>query len=295
MDKLPNAKSKYSSKYSSIYSTEQFGLFRILLGTHLFVFFARLLTESAELFSGESIFFNATSASSPIWNPFLVYGHPDVSQVALCFALLLSALFTLGIVRKSAAILIWILLIFMADRLRPYTPTFLSYLGWMLIASVFVPKGEAFSVVKKRNESWLFPESIFYLGWIVAAVGYTISAIYKLDTESWVSGNALVYAANSMLGNDNVFAHGFLVLPPLMQKLITWLTLMAEFIVFLFLWNPYSRAVIWWILTFMQILLFLLIDIEEITITVLIFHFFLMSPRLFSKLKAKQKPIASEA
>jgi len=152
----------------------------------------------------------------------------------------------------------------------------IPYVGWLLLASVFIPSDK-------------IPRNIFWVGWFLMAMGYTVSGLHKLQCPSWISGDALRFVLESPLARDNIFVDIALGMPDIFLKIATWSTLFLE-ISFLPLGTLYhTRCLFWLIYMFLHMGILLLINFTDLTFGVLMIHVFTLDAHWFRRASTRDR------
>jgi hypothetical protein len=177
----------------------QYSLFRALLGIYLFVHFAHLLPWSTELFSSAGMI--PDGRDSPLLllfpNILAVIDHPAFIMSFLAAAAVASLLFCVGYRDKWAAAFIWFTLACLFGRNPLIANPSLPYVGWMLLAHLFIPAAPYGSWAARGrtdpDNGWRMPAPIFLAAWIVLALSYSYSGYTKLFSPSWVDGTNVAH------------------------------------------------------------------------------------------------------
>ncbi len=263
-------------------SAKQFGMFRILFGSFLALFFLTIIPYSEMLFSSEGLY-TATngmvSPNTPISISIFAYFNSSSEITAILGVLVfVSILFTLGIFRRTTSLILWYGFISLIHRNFYIADVSTNYIGWMLLLCATIPPGEAFCVKGNKDSKWTFPPVLLVGTWIIFATGYSLSGYVKLSYGHWVSGEALAFIIQSPLGTENLLSQAFLNFKFLSYPL-TWLSLYAELLCVILCLHPKSRMLAWVVLTGMQFGILVLMGIKPISITMLLFHLLVFDQR----------------
>ena len=169
----------------------QYSIFRILLGAYLFAHFVHLAPWAWELFSSEGML--PDSRQSPLFgvfaNIFRLADTPGFVVAVVIAAAAASLLFLAGVADKWAAFFLWLVLASLFGRNPLIANPSLPYVGWMLLAHLFIPSAPYGSWVARGRPDpgggWRFPAAVFLAGWIVLALSYSYSGYSKLLSPSW--------------------------------------------------------------------------------------------------------------
>ena len=262
----------------------QYSVFRVLFGIYLLIHFAHLLPWSAELFSNKGVLPDANL--SPIFArfpnlfaisdaPWFIYGSLGISIVA-------ALAFAIGWQDRIAAVWLWVVWASLFGRnpliLNPSMP----YVGFMLLAHVFVPAAPFGSVSARSRPDpdggWSLPGSVFLAAWVVLALSYSYSGYTKLLSPSWVAGDNIAFVLDNPLARFWILREIFLWLPPVFLTGLTWTVLYVEL---LFapaaLWAR-ARPWLWLAMLSIQFGFLFLLNFADLTMGMLLFHLFTFNP-----------------
>ena len=135
----------------------------------------------------------------------------------------LSVAFTLGVCRRSVALMLWFGWACLFNRNNLISNPSLPYVGMLLLLSIIVPAGEPFSL-RRKGDPWVFPAGVSWAAWALLAVGYAFSGWTKLQSPSWIDGSALQHVLHNPLARPGLVRDGMLQFPTALQ-LLTWATL----------------------------------------------------------------------
>lgn len=233
-------------------------LFRICLGLYFFILFSLLLTWSPELFSKSGAFF--FSFTTPFLGVFpSLFFWLDSLQVVLILqsgAILASLLFLLG---KKDRYCAFYLCFFLASA-HATSPLIanpsLPYLGWILLIHSLSP-----------THPW--PRFLRKSLWWLLVAGYSISGCYKLNNPSWIDGTALELVLQGQLSKDNILVN-VLLNHPYLLRIITWVALALECLVFPLALIPTLQRWLWISTTLLHLSILPCIDFLPITLGMLL-------------------------
>ena len=120
----------------------QYSLYRAIFGIYLFIHFVHLVAWGKELFSSEGVLGEA-SASPLIYlfpNILTLLDSPIFITLFLSVGAFSSLLFIIGWWDRLAAIVLWYVLACLFGRNPLISNPGLPYVGWLLLAHVFIPK-----------------------------------------------------------------------------------------------------------------------------------------------------------
>src|SRR5215472_2460856 len=260
----------------------QFRIWRVCFGLYLFDHFVRLLPWGAELFSSKGVLPHGTL--SPLFrifpNIFLLSDQPLFVQSCLAVGAVSSVLLTIGRLDRIAALLVWYLWASLYGRNPLIGNPSLPFMGWLLLAYALMPRaGSGKDSTKEEGlTDWKMPADIFAAAWILMAVAYSYSGYAKLSSQSWVDGTALLQVLHNPLARDAALRVHLLSLPRWWLKSATWFALFLEL-----LFAPLSvfrrlRPFLWLAMTAMHLGLLVLVNFTDLTLGMLLLHFFTFDP-----------------
>jgi predicted DCC family thiol-disulfide oxidoreductase YuxK len=260
----------------------QFTFFRIAFGTYLFCHFLGLIPYAAELFS------NSGALADPRLNfTFGVLPNPLESINTATFAVgfvtamaSLAALFALGIGRRFAALLLWFGWACLFNRNNLICNPGLPYVGLLLLLSTLVPVGEPLRWGKRDADTdWQMPAAIYWVAWLLLAIGYTYSGWFKLLSPSWQDGSALESLIHNPLARPSALRNWLITWPPLILQIATWIALAGELLALPLSLTRKGRLITWlWMLS-MHLGIILLVDFADLTWGMLMVHLFTFDPQ----------------
>ena len=273
----------------------QYSLFRILLGAYLFVHFVHLAPWAWELFSSEGMLPDARQ--SPLFgvfaNIFRLTDAPGFVIAVVITAAAASLLFLAGVADKWAAFYLWLVLASLFGRNPLIANPSLPYVGWMLLAHLFIPSAPYGSWAARGRPhpggGWRFPGAVFLAAWIVLALSYSYSGYSKLLSPSWVSAAAVGYVLNNPLARDYFVRDFVLWLPPILVMLITWGILYVELLFAPIALFRRARPWVWSAMLVVQFGFAFLLNFADLTIAMLLFHLFTFDPGWIRSRKAPER------
>ena len=276
-------------------SPYQFAAFRIVFGVYLMIHFAGLLPYGTELFSNQGVLadphLNFTHGILP--NPLELWGSPAQVTAFLAAMILLSSFFTVGLLRRTSALLLWFGWACLFNRNNLISNPSIPYVGLLLILCALVPAGEPLSFRKSKSEStWYLPWGIYAVAWILMAAGYTFSGCIKLSSPSWIDGTALTHLLNNPLARPGAFRDLFLALPELAAKMMTWGVLALEILFLPLCVHRRTRLFAWLSMVIMHAGILLMVNFADLSFGMLMIHFFTFDPNwLPARGRANQQPL----
>ena len=251
----------------------QYSLYRVIFGLYLFIHFASLLPWSGELFSNQGMI--SERNLSPLLHLFpniLAIDDSPLTIIALNFSALIASLFFMfGKWDRISAALLWYILACFFGRNPLIANPSLPFVGWLLLAHLFIPKAPYGSLAAKNRldpkGNWSLPSSLFLASWIVMSIAYTYSGIMKLSSPSWIDGTALSFLREILAYFPT----------PLLQAM-TWGVLALEISFALFALFKKLRPWIWTSMLSMHIGLLFMIHFADLTWGMILVHFFTFDP-----------------
>lgn len=257
------------------YSSVTFGLFRIVFGIYLLVHFIQLLPYSTEIWSNKGILphesLNLTYGFPNLLNQFDNPIHITITLYVLCVC---SFILITGFQRQFIAIILWLGWVFLFNRNNLISNPSIPFVGWLLLCCIVIPKGEKFTVFSIPKSNWEIPKTLLVGAWIILSLSYTISGIDKLNAPSWANGDAIYYLLQNPLARNWDLRTFFLLLPKSLLKGITYTILFIEISFCFFAIFQKTRKHIWLAMIFVHLGILLLVDFADLTIGMLMIHFF---------------------
>lgn len=262
----------------------QYSLYRALFGGYLFVHYCSLVLWGPELFSRSGVIPNPWDSplAALFPNMLTIWDSGLVVQLLLLAAAGLSISFAAGLWDRSAAVFLWYLGTCLFDRNPLIANPALPYVGWLLLAHVFLPAAPYGSLSARRDDDngtrWRMRPEIYAIAWILLAVGYSYSGISKLSSPSWLDGSALARILMSPLARPGLVNRALLHLPPGFLRCATWGALAMEIS-----FAPLSlfrrvRPWIWGGMLTVHLALLLLVSFPDLTVGMLMIHLFTFDP-----------------
>ncbi|MES2608330.1 MAG: DCC1-like thiol-disulfide oxidoreductase family protein [Pseudomonadota bacterium] len=152
----------------------------------------------------------------------------------------------------------------------------LPYVGWMLLAHLFIPKTPKNSI--DSAIAWKMPTSVHLASWVVLAVSYSYSGYTKLLSPSWLEGKNLLYVLYNPLARDYFLRDFFLRIPSIFLSLITWGILIIELLFAFLILKKRVRPYMWLSMLIVQFGFAFLLSFPDLTIAMLLFHLFTFDP-----------------
>ncbi|CAF1405284.1 unnamed protein product [Rotaria magnacalcarata] len=278
--------SSSSTTCTKWYTVRQLKSFQFIFGSYLTIHFINLVPYANELFGRSGMI------ADPQWNP--TYGYfpniihwidysPKLLSIFIITLTFLSVAFALRLFTpRVIALLLWYGWACLLNRnvliLNPGIP----YVGLLLLAFSLIKFTNSDNNSTENHEVNISPEVfpwLYWGGWALYALGYTISGLHKLQSPSWIDGSALSHVLKSPLSRDNHLCHVLLEANPIILQISTWASLFAE-ISFVPLGLFYhTRKLYWFAFLALHLGVLLLVNFTDLTFGILAMHFFLFDPR----------------
>lgn len=262
----------------------QYSVFRALLGIYLCIHFVHLLPWSAELFSSTGVL--PEGRLSPIFglfpNLFAISDAPWFVYATLCMSAAAAAAFAAGWHDRLMALGMWLVLASLFGRNPLIANPSLPYVGFMLLAHLFVPRAP-YGAVSARGRAdpdagWSLPRPVFLAAWVVLALSYSYSGYTKLLSPSWVAGDNIAFVLQNPLARPWLLRDFFLWLPPIFLTLLTWTVLYVELLFAPAALWPKARPWVWLAMLLIQSGFLFLLNFADLTAGMLLFHLFSFDP-----------------
>jgi predicted DCC family thiol-disulfide oxidoreductase YuxK len=200
----------------------------------------------------------------------------------LVISALAAGFFILGKYDRTAAIVMWYVLACTFGRNPLIGNPSLPYVGWLLLAHVFLPAAPYGSVaavgrVDPRG-AWRMPHGIFAAAWIAMSVGYTYSGYTKLVSPSWIDGTAMARVLANPLARPTFIRDAMLALPPEILVAATWSALLLELLFAPLALVRRVRPWIWLAMLGMHLGLMVVIDFADLSFGMVLLHVFTFDP-----------------
>ena len=251
-------------------------IFRIILGTYLTFHFIDLLPYAEELFGSQMPYDYTLSPLYGIFPNILNYNIN--ATYFLMFLTCLSVCLTLEIMPRLCAFILWYGWAALFNKNILISNPGLPYVGWILLGLTLVVQDGNNNIFNTDN--WFFKyiqrdklhNRIFWAGFILLSLGYTVSGIHKYFTSpSWVDGTALLHILESPIAKNTIF-RDVLIQYPYLLKLMTWFALFLE-LSFLPVGTFYHMRLWYWVTYFgFNIGILLLINFPDLTFGMLMIH-----------------------
>jgi predicted DCC family thiol-disulfide oxidoreductase YuxK len=266
------------------WTANQYRLYRALLGTYLFMHFAQLLPWAGDVFSTAGMLPDAMQ--SPLFgiipNVLALVDTPQFLIGLVAAGAVASIGFACGYRDKLAAVFLWYVLVCLFGRNPLIANPALPYVGWMLLAHLFVPRlargplPEMATSSSSRN--WEMPRPLFAAAWIVLALAYSYSGYTKLLSPSWVSGDAISYVLQNPLARDYFLRDWVLALPDGALPILTWSVMGIELVFAPLALFHRMRPTLWSAMFAVQIGFLCLLNFADLTTPMLLFHLLTFDP-----------------
>jgi len=240
---------------TNFYSPYQFAFFRIIFGIYLIAHFLLLMPYALELSEGSGL---------------ISLGNFLPMKAFIAILSMLSLLFTLGISRRSVALLLFLGSCCLINK-SFFGPTIaLPYVEFILLACAAIPAGEPLSLGQKTFAMghWKMPGFIYGAAWIFLAVAYGIGGIYRMQNPSWLASQHYIFF-----------------------NILNWCVIAFELSFVLLCAFSQTRKWAWMAMTLMQVAILLMGIHIDLTLGVLMLHLLVFDARWLRARAFKQHPI----
>ena len=227
-------------------------------------------------------------------NVFLLWDTPAFVQACLLAAAVFSLLLAIGKFERVMAVLVWYLWACLYGRNPLIGNPSLPFIGWLLLAYALIPSLANRKELPSASEdsgSWKMPADIFTAAWILMAVAYSYSGYCKLVSPSWVDGTALRHVLSNPLARDTMLRVSLLTLPMWSLKAATWAALFLELSFAPLALLRRMRPFLWLAMVGLHLGLLVLVNFSDLTIGMLLLHFFTFDPAWIPSPKPAGQPI----
>jgi predicted DCC family thiol-disulfide oxidoreductase YuxK len=259
----------------------QYAIYRFLLGACVAVHFLHLIPWGGEVFSSAGML--AVAAASPLLELF-----PSVLRLAdgpLMVATVLGVGAAAGVMLavgrhdRIAAFIAWYVLACLFTRNPLIANPGLPYLGWMLLAHLFMPKPAM---------NWRMPRELYLAAWVVLALSYSYSGYTKLLSPSWVAGDTVGFVLQNPLARDYFLRDWALALPVPALQIVTWTILYVELVFALLVLSARLRPLLWGAMLVVQFGFLFLLNFPDLTAPMLLVHLLTFDPGWLEATRAKK-------
>ncbi len=259
---------------------------RFLFGVYFMYYSIRMIPYVEELY-GESgivsdISLNWTYGLFP--NIFSVFPGAGTAFILYVGIIIFAGLLAFGYVPRISALGIWYAQTALYNRDILTSEPSLAFVGLLLVTLALVPNQPKLSL-KKTKEKVVVPYFVFFLPVIIFCLTFTVSALDKTISSSWISGTALIHMLDMGIMKDNFIAHFFYAHSEV-TSIASYLAMFVQLVCLpLLILGLYRVALLLNMAAF--ICIFYLIDINQVIYGMLFFYSFFLLDVDFSK-NAKQ-------
>jgi predicted DCC family thiol-disulfide oxidoreductase YuxK len=271
--------------YDNQWTGAQYSCLRFMLASLLFIHFVVLIPWAGECFSNSGAL--PQGALSPLFhafpNMFIVNDDTLFIQIVLGVACLLSLCLAVGWHDKIAAVLLWYILACLFGRNPLINNPSIPFVAFLLLVHACIPGSPYWSIHARKaidpRNGWFFPPALFACLWVVMAVGYSYSGYYKLFSQSWLDGSALLHVLHNPLSRDSVVVDLLLGVPPVLLQIMTWSVLVLELAFLPLVLFSKTRCWAWLAMLAMHFGILLTVSFAELSIGMILLHAFTFDPR----------------
>lgn len=272
----------------------QYSAFRATLGIYLFVHFLQLAPWGVEVFSNRGVLPDRSASPFVFLFPNLlaVWDAPGLVTAMLVGAAGLSLLFAIGLYDRAAAVAVWYVLACTFGRNPLIANPALPFVGWILLAHALMPRARYGSWFDRGAADavggWRMPQPLHLAAWIVMSLGYSYSGYTKLVSPSWIDGTAMARVLANPLARPGVVRDLLLQMPDALLHLATWGGLAFELAFAPLALFQRLRPFLWTGMVAMHLTLMLVIDFADLSLGMLVLHFFTFDPAWIAPRHAAQ-------
>jgi predicted DCC family thiol-disulfide oxidoreductase YuxK len=290
MDKVPAARRPMRrglESTSRAWTHGEYALYRFCLGLYLYVHFVTLLPYGTEVFSNRGML--ADSALSPLMgilpNVLALSDTPAAVALALVCGAGAALLLVAGLFDRVAAVVLAYLLACLYARNPLIANPSLPVVGWLLLLHASLPRPKAGDLAGRAE--WRMPAAFFGAAWIVLAIAYSYSGYTKLQSPSWVSGDAIAIVLENPLARDNFLRAWLLTWPDYLLRALTWGILFIELYFAPLALARALRPWLWSAMLGVQLGFLCLLNFADLTAPMFLLHLLTLPPRWldFARLK----------
>ncbi|MEL7237585.1 MAG: hypothetical protein AAGK78_01890 [Planctomycetota bacterium] len=249
--------------------------FRVLLGVYLASHLGMLLPWAAELFSSGGVL--PAASASPLFKVmpslFWISDTPAMATGVVAAGAVLGVVLAAGRFDRVAALLLWWIWAMLLCRNPLTLNPGLPYVGLLLLVHAATPKPGA-----TERTTWRKPAALHGVVWILLAVGYTYSGLWKLASPSWRDGSAIFHVLHNPLARPWPTREWLLALPGIVLTAMTYAALAAEILFAPLALSRRIRPLLWAAATAGHVTVLILLDFADLTLGVLLVHAYVFEP-----------------
>ena len=290
--------SSLRTRLISFLTAYHLALARVAIGVFLVIHYLQMVPYAAALYSRNGVLPLAALNPAHRWapTPFAYLDSPVVVTSVTALLVLLALAYTVGYWTRTAALLLWGGAYALFHRNELTLNPSLPFLGLWLLAHLFHAADPPASVDRwwatRRGTArgWsALPLDVWNLLWWVSALAYAYSAVTKLVSPSWWSGQALRLLLTSPIARPNALVHGLVALPASCLAMLTYGVVAMEL-----LYLPLSsfrrfRPGLWLVLVGLHVGLLATLDLADISLAMVVFHLGTFDPRWLTGMSATRK------
>lgn len=262
----------------------QYSIYRALIGAYLVVHFAMLLPYGSEVFGRGGLV--GDGALSPLFgvlpSPLQLDDGPVAVASLLVLGLACGVALAIGWFDRIGAVLAALILGWLFQRNPLIANPSLPLLGWLLVLHAFVPPRPYGSLSGARHGAdpdWRLPRHLWTAAWVMLALSYTHSGWTKLDSPSWLAGDAIRLVLENPLARDQVLREWLLATPPIVLKFLTWAVLYVEILFAPLALRSRLRPWLWTAMLGAQLGFLTFLNFADLTFPMLLAHLLTFDPR----------------
>lgn len=263
------------------YPRRQFTILRVGLGFFLLASFLIEFPDRLAFYGKPGVL--PLSSLYDLMPPFLARLYENVWSNDLTTALyvvciVLSLLVLSGFYRRPACLLLFFLQAALLNRNMGTVTPERAYINWLVLACAAIP-----SDVGAKKKTWFMPASLYRGAWAVLTISYFYTACTKLESVRWRQGSAM----GDFLKNDRAWRPAFQewagLIPNSLALALTYSVLVLEISGPFVIFTSLGRKLWWSSSLAFHLAVLIFFPITQISLGMILFHFFLFDPRWFAK------------
>lgn len=194
--------------------------------------------------------------------------------IGIHVVLIITALtLAVGFFPRVSAFIIWYLQTSLFNTNNLTDDPSMAFVGLLLLALALVPEQKT---MYRKGQEIRIPFFVFYVPVFVFCVTFTISALDKIASFSWLHGTAFMQMLHLGIARDNLLVSGLIAHPSFAEGL-SYIAILTQLVCLpLFLLGKYRWALMINFLSFS--FMFLLFDLNQVIYGMLFFYSFFLLP-----------------
>lgn len=205
-----------------------------------------------------------------------LYHLNDNFFITLMFLSIIASIYlVLGSKKRIAMVICWLSLFFIFIRIPVARSIHIPFLGHMMLLYLFIPdpvKNKKFQIIYKDY----IPKDVAICAWILIGGNYLFSALYKLGTTEWQTGQALIFIFKDIMPRQNA-VKVFLNNQPLLCMFLSYFVLLVEGLGWSLFFKSSTRKLFLGLSALFHLGILIVFRMGELSSGLLVFHMFLFS------------------